>query len=524
MTNLLICLKYFEYLKIDKNFLRCGRLLFIQGFRKMENENLYKFLTSKCKKRRLPIESLPEFFGFSRSSLYRYMKGVAHMPPEVQSKFVQVLKLDEAEQQEFERFVALSQVDDATIAARKALDNFVFGKPGDQEPLAPVDFAYIDGDTFLRTSDEIYALIHALAVQPESSCRVRIINCLDKRFLIPLTSFLETLFSEAKNITVEHLINFSDKDSLHNINAFLGILPLLKYHRYSVYCNELATSENAKKIFDDAIIVEICIKDIISKQFFISFLQNDLSTCLATSDKNISVFIAKNYESLKKYYSIAILDYSSIDVFSEKLVEFEECAPYFVLKPNFCYHRIPVSVYHDIISRIPEQELAAAQKGLMESGGSLESGLASLTRRIAASYKNPQLDVYSKNGLIEFARTGRITDYFVFFPSLNNEERRAVFEYIRDRNNNIDDPYRLFITNENILDNGYVIVVFEGVGVLIEYEKSNYTTGAHTNLFVKNKIIADIMSDYMKMHIPGGHALEKDECDLFLNTLIAGLH
>lgn len=492
----------------------------------MRNENLYKYLTSKCKERKVPIESMPELFGFSRSSLYRYMKGIIRMTPEVRAKFVCILDLNESERQEFERLVGLSEFDSTMIASRYALDNFVFCKQVEKEKPEVIKFAYHENDTFLRTSSEIYELIQSLAVKPGALCKIRVINCLKRGIFDSVSFFLEKLFSISESIIAEHLLTFSEKDHLHNTNTLINIIPLLKYKCYSVYHSKTSVPDEFNALFGDSIIVEVQHKGS-PKYFFISYLDEDLSACLATSDKNVFAFVFSNYEAFKKSYNAALLDADSLDLFGSKIAELQENTNCYLLKPNCCYDRIPITAYQHMISRASSDELKNVQKGLVstndEGTQSLEVALSILEKRIASSFKNHYIDVYSVGGLTRFTETGRITDHLDFLPSFNKEERQTILEYIRNRYLDPNDKFTLYITKEEIFENGYIILAYEGVGVLIEYNQDNYRQGICSNLFIKNKLLANVISDYVKNHVPNNHALNHDGTIVLLNKLIKSL-
>lgn len=493
----------------------------------MRNEELYNYLTGLCKKRSLPIEGLPKLFGFSRSSLYRYMTGIVRMSTEVQAKFVRILRLEDAERQEFERLVGLSQFDSSMIAARYAFDNFVFGKRA--EPAEPkiFKFAYHESDTFLRTSDEIYALIQSLSLQPGASCTIRMINCLGKDIFNSVSLFIKNILSASENVTVEHLLAFSEKEHLQNINTFISIIPLLKYQSYSVHYGTKFTFHNTIDFYGNKFIIDVKLKDNTDRYFFISFHDDDLSNCLATSDKNVFTFWSTNYDYFKKSHDSSILDSSSIDIYATNLLELQQNHNHYLLKPNFCYDDIPMSVYQSMLTRGSTQELADVQNGLACAAGGNTGALATvfsiLEKRIATTYINCRMNVHSMDGLTELARTGRLSDHFAFMPSFNKQELRTILEYVRDRNSDPNDSYTLFITKEKILANGHIMLVFEHTGVMIEYSEDDYLRGVCSNLFIRNSMLASIFTDYVKNHVPNNHALSLDEATAFLNSLIASL-
>jgi len=454
------------------------------------------------------------------------MTGIVRMPPEVQAKFIDILRLEETERREFERLVGLSAFDSTTIAARYAFDNFVFGQKMAAEATKIFKFAYHEGDTFLRTSEEIYALIEAVAFQPGATCAIRIVNCLSPEIFGSVSSFIDRILAASETATVEHLLAFSERDNLQNINTLTSIIPLLKYKNYSACYSTEFTYHDASVFFGNTLMIDINVGKASQRYFFLAFHGEELSDCLSSSDPSVYNFFTNNYKYFKAIYNTSLLDVSGVDVMANNMLELQQNADQYLLKPNFCYDDIPDSVYQSLLTRASEQELAAARSCLassLEDDTVISALLAILAERRATTYHHRRINVHSMDGLRELAVTGRLTDHLAFMPSFNKQELRAIFEYVRDRNSDPKDSYTLFITREKVLVNWYIIFAFENIGALIEHNQESYAQGICAGLFVRNKMLAAILSDYMRNHIPDKHALSREEATAFLNTLIASL-
>ena len=489
----------------------------------MRSEELYKYLTGICKKKNMPIEGLPRLFGFSRSSLYRYMTGISRMSPEVRAKFIHVLRLDDTERRKFDQLVGLSAFDSAMIAARHAFDQFVFGQGEGLAKPKIFDFAYHAGDTLLRTSEDIYALIEALIRRPQASCVIRMVNCLGKDTAGSVLSFIERLLAASERVGIEHLVAFQEKAYEQNINTLITLLPLLKYQCYSVYyCPTL----KAIDFYEDKLIIDVNFSDEPAQYFFLSFHNQSMSHCLATPDKSVFDFWSSNYQYFKKSHGALNLDYTSVDMVTNTMLELQQSADHYLLKPNFCYDDIPMPVYQSILARHSAQELAAVENALFganDEGGKLQTLLANVEQRQAATYIHRRINLHSMDGLRQLAITGCLSDHYTFIPPFNKEELRTIFTQARDRNNDRDDSYTLLITRKKILADGHIFLVFENIGVMVEYDQDKYKQGIATCLFIKNQTLATIFSDYVRNHIPGNHALSQEETTAFLNSLIASL-
>ncbi|HBT96265.1 MAG TPA: hypothetical protein DEB25_00730 [Desulfobulbaceae bacterium] len=445
------------------------------------------------------------------------------MSPEVQAKFIRVLCLDDAERREFELLVGLSAFDSAMIAARHAFDQFVFDQGEMLTKPKVFDFAYHAGDTLLRTSEELYDLIEDLVRRPQASCAIRMINCLGKDTAGSVLSFIEKLLATSERVSIEHLAIFQEKAYEQNINTLISLLPLLKYQCYSVYYSPRL---KAIDFYEDKLIIDVNCKDEPPRYFFLSFHNQGLSRCLSTLDKSVFDFWSNNYQYFKESHGVLNLDYASFDVFSNRLLELQQSTNYYLLKPNFCYDDIPMSVYESMRAKIPAQELDAIEKTLClenDEGGGLRTLLAGIEQRRATSYTNRRINLHSMNGLRQLAISGRLSDHLTFMPPFDKEQLRVIFTQARDRNNDGDDSYTLLITRKKILADGYILSAFENIGVMVEYNQDKYKQDIASSLFIKNQTLAAILSDYVRNHIPGSHALTREETTAFLNSLIASL-
>jgi len=491
------------------------------------SEALYRFLTGKLKEREVPVESLPKVLGISRSTLYRNMKGTARMLTQVQAKFADVMGLDDDGRAEFERLLGLASFDATMVQARDIVDRFVFPsqrKIEDDRP-APLRFALYDQDVFLRTVDEIYAQIRELATAPGASTMVRIIDCTAERWFGSVAGFVEDLLVNVDDVTVEHLLTLSHTDYAATASTFTRIVPLLGFDRYAVHYGEQPTGDTTH-ILGHVMGVEISQPGAPTTGFMLSFVDDDLCACLKTTDRAVLSFFHANFDAAKRAYSEALVD-TGIDAFNGTLADLEENTDVYIVKPDFCFESVPMSVYQAVMARAGVNDPASAQQLWAGLGGdpatSVETVLSTLDRRARASDTHRHIDVCSVDGLTQFARTGRLIDHLDFIPSFNEAERATILRHALTRNNDKTDPYTLYITREDLLPDGHIAMVLEDVGVVLEYNPDDYQRGLLSNLFIDNKTLAEIFSDYVRNHFPEAHAMTQDETTAFLTSLIDGL-
>jgi len=504
-----------------------------------QDEALYRFLTAKLKERSLPVESLPGLLGVSRSTLYRNMKGTVQMTPEVQNIFANLLALNDEERQLFDRLSEQAAFDPTLVEARYALDRFVFSTGA--KPIikpAPIRFAVHDNDIFLRSSSQVFDRIRAAAAADGATTTVHVLNCTCSAPFDVVSSFLEDLLITAPAATVEHLLMLPSTDYAATITIITRLLPLMQFNRYTIRFAQIPVSDPRRADFQSgrppapqtnfANSMSIAVQSAHrSTFFFLSFIDDDLSRCLVTSDQCVTDFFDSNYDAVRRGYAEALVDSTDIDLFSDAMADIEETTNLCLLKPDICFSRIPMPVFESMLARMTSDELALLRKVVAGSGGdtntSVERVMGTLDRRARASYVNRQIDACSMAGFTRFAQTGRLIDHLDAMPSFSIDERRAILTHVQERFNDPHDPYTLYITRDDFLPDGYMVTALEDFGLMIEYNPTDIRRGMVPNLFFRSRLLAEILTDYITNHIPHVHAISTEETNGFLTSLIGSL-
>ena len=100
------------------------------------------------------------------------------------------------------------------------------------------------------------------------------------------------------------------------------------------------------------------------------------------------------------------------------------------------------------------------------------------------------------------------------------DEVKEILEYIRDRNLNPNDSYKLYITNEPILKDGSDIVISEDYAILITFVPTNDFKNVCQNILIKNSSLAKMFVNYIESYIPA-KCLSDKETTFFINNLIS---
>ena len=493
-------------------------------------QDLYKFLTVKCKERGVKIEELPERFDFqySRTTIYRYMKGILHITKTVQALFVKLLYLNDEEQTQFARLISLSSFDESMLAARRKIDKFLFEPKGAPKELPEIECAFYDRDKYFRTIDEIFDMVFCLAERNGFYCDVKIIGCMQGGTVPYVYDFAQKLLSLSKSSCIEHLVALSDTDFLQNTVFLLDVMPLLFQGAYKVYYREPAAEDGAKTMFGDSMFITCQYEenDALRKTCFaISFLGQAMPECIAFDDKHMRGFWMKNYAHMRMSYPNALTYVTDLPMMGDDLQKLESECDEYLIKPNPCYHKIPMNVYRRMISRLSTDEvrriaseISSQVRDNAEARYVLDTMLLSLEKRISSSYANKHIDVYSKDGLAEFAKTGRISDHLKGLPPFDKEEIREILICIRDRNLDPDDPYTLCLVDN--LQHRYYFVIIKGYGLFIECDQHLTSNGVFESLCVRNRNLLEVFCDYIENHLPVNHALSVKETTAFIDDLI----
>jgi len=490
-------------------------------------KTLYSFIAALCKDQDMKLEDLQKRLGTSRTTLYRYMKGINQITPGVAEGFVTALNMSIQQTMEFQKFVSLSAFDNSLIESRKVLDDFLFEKKSDTKPSFDVDMVLYDGDRYLRTFKEILDNIYSFSEKEGFVGIVKIYNCLSENIFSNLTNFLLKGFSEGINFEAEQFIGLSEKDYLQNAYSFISTFPLMKYDKYRFYYKEIESMEGP---LPDSILFSIQYKQDgkqINKYFVISFFENGFSDCIAFHDNYMYMYLSRIFEGLKINFTNVMRKYDNVDLEDDIFTEMNKHGGSVLIKPNPCYDEIPIEVYESLLGRTSTEELIDLFSSMLgfrleeeALPATLEKTFEYLKKRIKGAKSSKHTDIYSKQGITEFATTGRLTDHLPHLPTFSKEEIHKVLEYINNRNNDPKDTYTLYITEDGYVHNDFIFSIYTDFGIIVEYIFPPHTAGLWKMILIQNERLASIFTDYFVNHIPVNKAMDKKQTDTFIKSLI----
>lgn len=498
----------------------------------------YEYVTGKCKEKQIKIEALHRACGLSRSTMYRYLKGYMPLPEAVSNQLSATLQLDAEEHQELLRLAQLASVDKSLLAARQALDDFLFGIDAEQVETKPVEFVLYDRDRFLRSDEEIFDSILDLTQKEAFRCQVRIINCLlAPRFKV-LLRFIERLFQRSPQSTAEQLIGFAEEDYEQTIRSFLNILPLLNRQRYKPYYRSIAadqSDEDSAMFFEDTLLIEVHYREEgreVQRFYLLSYLPQSLSQCIVFEDEYFYRFWDANYQAFKNRHRTSKLDKKSIDLMGEWFFSSVGNTESVMLKPDMAYIEIPQQVYQRLFQRLVQdktllstlmQELMNEQPSEAQLAERVQNILAELGRRTAYTQSHRTTMIHSMPGLKRMVETGRISDHLDLLPSFDREEIRVMLQSMRQRHLDGSDGYRLVLLEEEILQDGYILCLYKEDGVFVEFDEEQYRRGIRNTIRIHDATFSDILWDYVENHLIAYGAVPEARLLAFLDELIESL-
>jgi len=513
--------------------------------------NINTYIKQKLAEKNIQVDTLINASGTSKSTIYRVMNGLQIPSSELKECIIRVLDLNALEQRELAYYLSTSNLDENVIEARGAVFDFLFS--GKANSPNKIEVIYYDEEKYIRSFDSILESLLSMTTKDNFSCHIKLINCINDDVILPLSAIFEQLSLLRCNYTVEHLVNFSSYDHKENIETLACIIPLLTLENYILKYHEEEKVANYG-FFHDFLMLKYCYHESndqsVVVNLSISFLPNLLSTCYVIYDdnKNVYDFFERNYDSIINNYQPALNSRRSLIDYISTIHNMYSNFEVSLFRPHFALSRVPLSVYESIATRTPVEEFIAfflqdelrmielmqphqypSHSSVSEikeyepsllMKGNIESqikGLLSLVQQILEStYKNKQIDLYSKSSLESFAATGVMLDNLELLPPFNKEEIKAILENIKSRDADSNDPLSIFITEQPYADYEMEIAAMDNGCLLIQ----RYLDSSTIYCVIEHKKLSSIFADFANHYVPTMMAIPQEEAYAFIDYLI----
>ena len=485
----------------------------------MSNFKLHDFVGRQTKLKKIKSKDLAIMCGLSRTTLYRHTKGILPISPKVEATMAKALQMNDSERDEFRRLISITVQDGSLISARFVLDHLFFDSAPyytSEDSFKDIMFAYHQHDSYLRKLDDVTSMLLAHSSEENFSCDIKAVGCISKDLQGMFQLILGRCLSHSEAVNVEHLLVFPKSDYLRCAETMLAIMPLLGYLNYTMlYDTEVAS--NATVVLRDFLLVKISYhKDGKDFRLFyvLSLVSDNLSQIASFENEDIYRFFLENFMLFRKRCKEVWFKAKNISLLNDYLLTLESSKPQCIIKASPAYNKVPIEVFKSIADRQPT---TLDKIPVLKERITPESLFATLEARHKLAYKEGNWDVYSVNGLRTFAEKGIMLDQIEWMPPFDQSERKVILESIRKVLINKPKGYHLLVTEKEFK---HAYSAISDTGLFLKFEQDGDIC---ENVVIENKMVADLIFDYVKNHLSAYHALPEDETIALFDELIAGL-
>ena len=487
------------------------------------SQALNNFITKLAKDRDIKITGkLLEKCSVSQATFYRALNN-GKIDPRLEKSIIDALHMGQEEQETFRNLIDQTADNGGRSQSNHVMDSFIFGSKDKPEMTKNLSLSYYDDKLIKISATEFTSIILKHAACDMYQCKIL---CINKEVQDETFNILSQLLEASSNVTIEHLISFPTKDKLVCAQILKDIAPLLNYSNYQVLYNEAGNSGASFDCMTESMLVETswqdCGKE--KRQFFILSCVNGHGHCTVFEDNNMFFMLSNIYQQYRANFKPPItsnLDSwaSSFDTFN-KFLALEAAHEEALVKPNFCYDKIPINVYESWAARF-SSELKAHWRVDTEEGYAQMK--YHLSERHRSAFKDGDIDIYSKAGLESFTKSGYISDHFEGLPNFNEDERKQILLTLKNgisRTTYKDSKYKAYITHDSI---NYVLVSFKGKGITLEFTNHINSRDKLYTITFEIPELANMIYDYANEHISAFRAMQPGAAIAFVERLIASL-
>ena len=485
----------------------------------MSNFKLHDFVGRQTKLKKIKSKDLAIMCGLSRTTLYRHTKGILPISPKVEAAMAKALQMTDAERDEFRRLISITVQDGSLISARFVLDHLFFESApyyASEDSFKDILFAYHQNDSYLRKLGDVTDMLLLHSSKENFTCDIKAVGCISKNLQGMLQTILGHCLSNSDAVNVEHLLVFPKSDYLKCAETMLAIMPLLGYLNYSMLYDTEANSTCAS-VLRDFLLVKISYsengKD--TKLFYVlSLVSEGLSQIAAFENEDMYRFFLENYHLFRKRCQEVWFKAKNISLLNDYMLTLETSKPQCIIKAGPAYNKIPMEAFKSMADRQPT---TLDNIPVLKERITPEGLFAMLEARNKMAYKEGNWDVYSVVGLRTFAEKGLLFDHIEWMPPFDPSERKIILKSIREHLINKPKGYNLLVTEKEVKHSYSAI---SDTGLFLKFEQNSDLC---ENVVIENKMVADLIFDYVKNHVSAYHSLPEEEAIGLFDELIASL-
>lgn len=422
--------------------------------------NMRQFIQSLQKSRGLSVADMAALLGYkSQTSVARVMQGRANI--DSVTKFCQQLKdneqiaLTDEEASQLDRILEYTKLGDEGYATTDVLRQLLREDP----PM--VDPVLVDAYTGERqTLLERYL--------PMQDLRITVLNCES----FPLFGALAKLAVQ-NNVQVEHYL-YSDHNLLRTVLTVRSVLPILhlkNYYGAISFCSreQLLTSPRGI-LLSDVMFTEYMRNG--SQVFDLIILQptgEGLSFTFPSDSSSIQRMVCSLKENAVPIRNPGTTDYASDYVaYINYCSELEKDRAVYRIKPDFGMEQIPLRIWQRALMESPLGEKASLTENMVALFNAFSDRQAN-----SLSKKQAQHHVLKQRAVWKFVRTGRLSDQFWGFRTLNMAERLETLQFIMEQYNTNPYYHIHFLKDDDAMRDDE-FVCYDGLGLSIIKAGTDY--------------------------------------------------
>lgn len=488
---------------------------------------LYEYLKQKLKQKSIHLEQFAKMCGFSKSTLYRYMKGFAIIPDKTINKIVSILELNDEEKQALYELMNKIYTKNTIDSFNYTLYKYIFSSY--MENNSKFNLVVYKNDSYIISASEIFKDIIALKDSKNFLCEINIIGCLDEEFIKVIHNFIINKNIDSNCFKIEHIINISNSFYNDTMQAFKTIFPMMKYYGYNVYYTDFDTNSSLS-ILDDCLIIKYSFAETVNHNFekyiFINFAKSKFSGCYISKDKNLYNFIMQNYNWLKQKCVRGCTKINNINYLINNEVAYKKDTAIYSIQSTVDYSKIPIDVLEQELARYSDKELinlvnfiSGKKNNLQMAKEYIDNMKYNINELTQYSKINKNIDIYTKEGIRNFISTGYLYVNNIKIKPFLKKSIYKIINYILERNLDSEDNYKMYISNIS-LPAQLVLRVINNYGINIIYNFSSKDNIIISNSLIENKSLFKIFNSFVENYIPTTNLMTNEEAYNYIQGLL----
>lgn len=491
-------------------------------------EKLYDYLKQKLKQKDILLDQFAQMCGFSKSTLYRYMKGILVMPEAVENKIASLLEFTDEEKEELNKFAYKAYVENTILNSNHTLYKYIFDTDMGNRDSDNFELVFYEGNRYISSINEIFDEIISMSSAKDFLCEVNIIGCVDDKFINVIQSFINNKNVNSSKFKIEHIVNISKYNYNETLQTFKAIFPIMKFYGYNIYYTSFDSKSMYLSIVNDCLIIKYSFFEKNNKKaekyFFINFIKDRFSGCYVSKDINLYNFIMQNYASLKQNCIRSSIKINNLNSLIDKYKIKDKNIYLFQNTPS--YDKIPIEVLEDELSKYSDEEITNLVNVISSKNNNLQTAkeyIKNLKQLITESTEytkvNKHIDIYTKEGIKNFISTGYLYFYNTKLKPFSKSSIRRIINYILERSLNPNDNYKMYISNASINDK-LILKIIQNQGITITYNFSSENNIVVSYSSIESESIYKVFSNFAENYIPTTNIMSDEEVYNYIQGLL----